>query len=439
MISQENKKTAQWAMDFALKNGCQACRVSINTGTESSFEYRDIQLEGLKQASQNGFSVELFVDGRYGSYTTNRINQKELETFIVNGIGATRYLAEDTFRQLPDAVRYYKGDGQGLHLMDSGYKDLLADEKSGVVRDAVAEIYGSDQRIISVSGEYNDFAGSSYMIASNGFEGERERSSYSLGVSVSLKGDGDARPESGWSESSLYWNSLIKKGIGTTALQRALQKLGQQKTKSGKYQMLVDNRSISRLFSPLITAMFGSALQQKDSFLLNRMDQKVISDKLTVIDDPHIAGAAGARWFDGEGVATQKRTLFDKGVLKTYFIDTYSAKKMDVKPTVQSPSILTMACGDKDARQLAETITRGIKVTGFNGGNSNSSSGDFSFGIEGFLIENGKIIKPVNEMNITGNLLALWNNIEATGNDPRLDSSWRIPSVLFNEVNFSGL
>ncbi len=438
MISQEYKKIAQWAMDYALKNGCQACRVSIDTGTECTFDYHNVQLEKLAQASQNKLYIELFVDGRYGSYATNRISQKELNFFINNGIDTTRYLAEDSFRRLPDPSRYYKGDGKGLDLLDPRYNQLQADEKIALAKAVVAEAYGTDNRIIAVSGSYNDQAGSMYKIASNGFEGETESSSYSLSASVSLKGDGDTRPESWWYDSSLYWDNLEKTGIGTTALKRALQKLGQQKIKSGKYQMLVDNMNVGRLLSPLISAMYGLALQQKNSFLLDKLNQKVVSSKLTLIDDPHLAKAAGARWFDGEGVATQKRILFDKGVLKTYFIDTYIAGKLEAEPTIQSPSILTLALGDKNLEQMMGAMQKGIWITGFNGGNSNSSSGDFSFGIEGFLIENGKAVQPINEMNITGNMLALWDNLETIGNDPRRGSSWCIPSMLFNNVDFSG-
>jgi PmbA protein len=128
-----------------------------------------------------------------------------------------------------------------------------------------------------------------------------------------------------------------------------------------------------------------------------------------------------------------------KRVLNTYFIDTYNAKKMNVEPTISSPSLLVMKTGSKDLDGLTAGVSNGILVTGFNGGNCNSSTGDFSYGIEGFLIENGKLTVPVSEMNITGNMLSLWNSLVETGNDPRLSSSWRIPSLVFDGVDFSGL
>jgi len=252
-------------------------------------------------------------------------------------------------------------------------------------------------------------------------------------------GGGAARPESYWYDSSLYYDELVKTGIGTKALERVLRKLGQRKVASGKYTMIVDNMNSSRLLSPVIGAIYGSSIQQKNSFLLDKIDQKVASDKMTLIDEPHLVKASGARYFDSEGVATKRLPVFEQGILKTYYIDTYSANKMGMEQTIGSPSILTMRNGDKDLDGLIASIDKGILVTGFNGGNCNSTTGDFSYGVEGFLIERGKLSQPISEMNATGNMLSLWSNLAEVGNDPRLSSSWRIPSLLFNGVDFSGL
>ena len=149
-------------------------------------------------------------------------------------------------------------------------------------------------------------------------------------------------------------------------------------------------------------------------------------------------GGKGSSYFDSEGVATQPRDIFEQGVLRTYFIDTYNAKKMNVEPTISAPSRVVLKPGSKDLNGLVADVERGILVTGFNGGNSNSSTGDFSYGIEGFLIENGRLTQPVNEMNVTGNFLELWSRLVAVGNDSQ-DRSWLIPSLVFEGVNFSGL
>lgn len=439
MITEQHKDISQWAMDFALKNGCQHARISILTATNNSFEYRNTQIDRLHQSSENKLYIELFVNGRYGSFSTNRIEKDGLEAFIKEGIASTRYLSEDIFRRLPDPERYYKADGKDLDLYDSSFHTLTTDGKLDLVKHAVAEVYDTDSRIISVSSSYDDGIGSEYMIASNGFEAESDDSAFSLVVEVSLKTDGDARAESYWYDSAIYWNDLKKSGIGAKALDHALRKIGQTKVKSGKYDMLLDNTTASRLLSPLISAMYGAALQQKNSFLLNKLGEQIVSDKLTVMDTPHLKRSFGARWFDGEGVATRDQVIIDKGVLNTYFIDTYNALKMDVSPTIASPSIIQVEHGERGFDEILKTVQKGIWVTGFNGGNSNPTTGDFSFGIEGFLIENGLATTPVSEMNITGNMLALWSNLLEVGNDPRTNSSWRLPSLLFSDVNFSGL
>lgn len=440
MITKQHKETAQWAMQFALQKGCQAARVSVITANNNSFEYRNTQLDRLHQSSENKLYIELFVDGRYGSFSTNRIEKSGLESFIKEGIVSTRYLAEDAFWQLPDPERYYKGNNENdLDLFDSSFDNRTTDQKLDITRRAVDEIYGTDERIISISSSYGDGVGGEYMVASNGFEAESKDSAFSLTVEVSLKTDTDARAESYWAESAVYWSDLEKTGVAQKALERALRKIGQQKIKSGKYEMLLDNTTASRLFSPLIGAMYGTALQQKNSFLLNKLGKQIVSDKLTVLDTPHLTRSFGARWFDGEGVATTDRTIIDKGVLQTYFIDTYNSLKMNMPPTIASPSIIQVTLGDRGFDEILKSTQKAIWITGFNGGNTNPTTGDFSFGIEGFLIENGIATTPVSEMNITGNILSLWNNLIEIGNDPRKNSASKMPSLLFGDVNFSGL
>ena len=439
MITNENKKLAQWAMEYALKNGCQSSRVTLYNGSSSSFEIRDMKIDRLQQASENSMVVHLFVDGRYGSYSTNRLDKKELEAFITNGIESTRYLAEDDARALPDASRYYKGGKPDLQLFDNKIYTVNPDDKVAVARAAAEEVLGKDDRIISVGTSYNDGEKAVYRLTSNGFEGESKSTWFSLSADIAVKGEGEARPSSYWYESALFYDKLPKSGIGAQALERVLKKLGQKKAASGKYTMVVDPMNAGNLLDPVLSALYGESLQQKNSFLLDKLNTKVGADVLNLMDEPHIIGAKGARYFDSEGVATERRPIFEDGVLKTYFIDTYNSRKMGVAPTINSPSLLVLKPGNKNIDGLVADVQKGILVTGFNGGNCNSSSGDFSYGIEGFLIENGKLTQPVNEMNVTGNMITLWASLVAVGNDPRMSSSWRIPSLVFEGVDFSGL
>lgn len=439
MVTNTQKELAQWAMEYALKNGCQAARLSLYNNSNTSFEVRNMKIDSLQQASENGLSIQLFVDGRFGTISTNRLDKKELEHFIKNGIESTRYLAEDKAHTLPDASLYYKGGSPDLQLYDSKFSGIQPDDKVALAMNICDEIMGKDEHVISSSSSYSDGDNFSYRIASNGFEGEASSSYFTLVAEANIKGEGDARPSSYWYESSLYYDELKKEGIGKKALERALLKLGQQKVASAKMPMVVDFMNTNQLLSPVLNAINGSSIQQKNSFLLDKLQKKVFNDKMTLTDEPHLIKSSGARYFDGEGVATKKRNIFDAGILDMYFIDTYNANKLDMPQTISGPSILTMPGGSKNASELAATLEKGILVTGFNGGNCNPTTGDFSYGIEGFLIEKGKITQPISEMNITGNMITLWSNLLEIGNDARLSSSRRIPSLLFDNVDFSGM
>ncbi|MDR0994974.1 MAG: TldD/PmbA family protein [Tannerella sp.] len=439
MITYEQRNQTRQALDFARKNGCQAVRAMLYAGTSSAYEVRDMKIDRLSEASESSLRLQLFVDGRYGSYSTNRLEKDELEKFILDSISATRFLTEDRARCLPDAGLYYMGGGSDLHLLDPTYEKVQPDEKIRIVMRACAEMTGHDKRLVSATTSYGDERVERYLIDTNGFEGSAASSSFSLSAEASIRGEGEARPEAYWFDSSLFFDKLQKNGIGSRALERALQRLGQRKVASGKYAMLVDNLNAPQLVAPLINALYGSSIQQKNSFLLGKKGQQVLGRNIRLSDEPHLCGAVGARYFDNEGVATREMPVFEEGVLKNYYIDTYYAGKLDLPQTVDSPSVLRLEPGDKDLEGLLASVDKGILVTGFNGGNSNSSTGDFSYGVEGFLIEHGRLAQPVNEMNITGNFISLWNRLLAAGNDPHKAVPGKIPSLLFDGVDFSGL
>ena len=127
------------------------------------------------------------------------------------------------------------------------------------------------------------------------------------------------------------------------------------------------------------------------------------------------------------------------GVLKSYFIDTYYGKKLQMAPTTGGPSNVVWTLGDKDQTALLAAMKEGILVTGFLGGNSNGLTGDSSLGVQGFRVRDGKIAEPVGEMNISGNHLDLWKKLAAVGNDPYPYSSKKTPTLVFEGVQFAGV
>ncbi len=438
MTLKEKYELAGWAVNHALKNGAQQSKVIISNSRSNSISVREKKIENLEQSTENGLTIFLYVNNRYSVHSTNRLDNKaELQKFIEEGIAGTAYLSEDEYRKLPDPDHYYKGGGPDLKVYDKGFMDIDPAGKISMAFDAEREALGKDERIVSVTANYNDGRNAMVMVTSNGFEGDMENTYYSLGASVSVK-QGDARPSEGWYESALFHDRLKKEGIGEKALERALKKLGQEKIESANMPMIIENRMAGQSLRPLVQALSGAAIQQKNSFLVDMLGEKVGSDRLTLTDDPFIVSGRGSRLFDNEGLALKERTIFDKGVLKEYYIDTYYGRKLEMEPNSGSTTNIVLKPGARTLEQMIASLDRAILVTGFNGGNANGSTGDFSYGVEGFLVEKGKIVKPVAEMNITGNFLDLYKNLLETGNDVYEDSAWRTPSLLFDNVSFSG-
>jgi PmbA protein len=165
----------------------------------------------------------------------------------------------------------------------------------------------------------------------------------------------------------------------------------------------------------------------------------VLGKNLSITDDPFLVEGLGSGTYDGEGMSLKKMPVFEKGVLRTFYLDTYYASKLGMEPTTGGQSNLVFSAGDKDLEGLLKVMGQGILVTGFSGGNSNSATGDFSIGIRGLWIENGKIVRPVAEMNLAGNHLKFWKKLVELGNDPHPYSSWRTPSLRFEKIQFSGV
>ncbi len=432
-------KLAHWASEFAQKQGASQTKVSVSNSRNVEIEVRENKLEKLKETTQNSLSLNIYLNHKYSGHFTNDLRQESLEKFIKEAVAATKYLSVDEFRELPDPKYYPKDKNLDLNILDSEYDKLDTDKRVEIAKELEQSAVSQSDKIISATGGCYDSLSFSAMVMSNGFEGIRESSFFTVGASVTAK-DKDARPEDWAYVSNRFYNKLPNASkLGKEAAERALRKIGQKKIESGKFQMLVENRVANRLVGMFTGPMGARSLQQKNSFLEGMLGKKIASDKLTIIDDPFINGGFGSRLYDGDGIASEKRVMIEKGVLKNYYIDNYYGKKLGLEPTSSGTSNLVFDYGKRSLQDMIKSVDKGILVTGFNGGNSNGTTGDFSFGISGMLIEKGILIHPVYEMNITGNAKDFWNKLVEMGNDVYENSSWRRSSMLFDDIYFAGL
>lgn len=456
MITANETSMARHCVSHATANGADAARVYLNKCVTDSYTILNGELDKVAHSADRSIYIYLFVDGRYGTFSTNRIEKEELEDFICKAIGMVRMLGEDKCRRLPDAERTAKDaiTGRELGLFDESYfnidsQTLLENaHKLSIFDKIIAEQGGRDYMLISEECEYSCTAEDSLTVDSQGFEGRHSETVFGTFSEMTIE-DKDGNKYSGY-----WWQTAQKaadtdfEGCGPKALERAVKQIGPKRRRSGRYRMVVDNTVSSRLVSPLLTALNASSLQQKMSFLDNSIGKKVFHEGMTLSDLARTKGKNGSRLFDTEGVATKDAMIIENGVVKQYFVSTYMSEKMGIPPTIEDVSRPCMQpfMKGKDLQTEEKEVSlkdilkecgNGILVTGFNGGNCNPVTGDFSFGIEGFAFKNGKISHPVREMLITGNIVTLWNNLAAVGSDARESSRWQIPSLAFEGVAFS--
>lgn len=430
------------AVKAALKKGAVEAAGRAYRVREVQVTWRDGKLEKIHEATTRGLGITLYVDGRYSTANSSDLRPEALETFIAEAVALTRTLAKDPFRSLPDP-KLYEGQAKlDLQLEDPKYAAVTPEERRRTVKEieAAARNVKGNEAIISVTTNFSDTLSESWRVASNGFSGGQRGTNFFMSAEVSAKEADGRKPEDYAYAGARFFRELPEvTSVGREAAERTIRFIGSKKADSAVLTMVLENRAAGRMMAFLQSPLSGAALQQKRSFYEGKLGQAVGSPLLTVTDDPLLPKGFGSRLFDAEGLAAKTLPVFESGVLRNYFIDTYYGKKLGVTPTTGGTSNARWALGTKGRIELVRGIDDGILVTSFLGGNSNETTGDFSLGVRGFRIRKGEVAEPVSEMNISGNHLEFWKRLTAVGNDPYPYSSLRTPTLVFDGVQFAGI
>jgi PmbA protein len=439
-MTNEMLELAAWTLKKTKAAGADACRVNIETRREVSISYRERKPENIKEASTRGLTVDIYVNRRYSSQDTSDLRKDALQAFVENAVGSTKLLAEDQYRTLPDP-KFYEGRSDiDLGLVDPSYDELTPEERHAsaqIIENTCLKAGG--EKTVSVTSSVSDGKYGSLLMASNGFTGEQHSTYFDAGAQMTLRDEGDRRPNGYHYVGGVQRRTLpAPEKIGAEAARRTFALMGAKKLKTETLPVVIENQVVPRMLSGLLSAMYGRNVQQKQSFLAEKRGEAVASAQLTLIDDPHVPGGLGSSLFDGDGMTSKKRTMIEKGVLKEYFVDWYYSRKLGWEPTTGGPSNIIIPPGVRSVAEILRSLGRGIFITGFIGGNSNSTTGDTSVGIYGHLFEHGELSQAVAEMNIAGNHLQFWHKLVEVANDPWPYSSWRTPSLVLTDVVVSG-
>ena len=428
---------AKYCLEFALREGAEKVRITLTKSLLNLVGVLNGEVDKVSHALDRSMQINLFVDGRYGTFSSNRMEKDGLEAFIREAISTVRMLEKDSFRDLPAPERQAKDatDGRELDLYDPEYENMTAEKRRAL---ALGSSRFSNE-LISEEGEYSDSLFDSVTIDSNGLFARHTETSFEIGYEVTVEDKKGNRYSGYWWDATPRLKDLKIDTCSATAIERAKAQIGPKAIKSGKYTVVIDSECASKVLTPVLNALGGFSLQQKNSFMDGTIGKKMFPESLTIMDLPHSKGETGSRLFDSEGVATKETAIIEKGIVKEYFLNTYIAAKMGMEPTVEDATRVKVlpAGGCKTRDDILAKVQDCILVTGFNGGNSNSATGNFSYGIEGFLVNGGKIAYPVKEALMTGDFLTLWNNLIFAAEDARLCMSKLIPSIAFAGVDIS--
>jgi PmbA protein len=441
-LNQQNfRELATWTIDQAKKAGVANCRVNISKRKFVEINYRERKPEVIKEAITQGLYLEVFVDNKFAGKSTPDFRKTTLQSFITDLVDNAKLMEEDPYRTLPDPKYYAGRTTSDLQLADSSADNLTSEERHKIAKtleDSCLKI-GGDKVISVEAGEYDETF-EEFVMSSNGFEASNKTTQFWTGASMTVKDEGDRRP-AGYHWVGCHYREDLPdfQKTGVIAAQRTLDLMGGKKIQTETLPIIIENRNAARVLWGLIGAMSAGNIQQKRSFLADKKGQIIGSKYLVIQDDPFIPRGLGSRYYDGDGFPSRKRELITNGTLNEFLVDWYYSRKLGWEPTSGAVTNLVVPPGTKSVDTIIKELGRCMVITDFIGGNSNSTTGDFSIGVIGKLYDKGNLVQNVAEMNIADNHLNFWNKLIEVGNDPWLYSQARIPSLVFDKVVVAGI
>ncbi|MBR4822044.1 MAG: TldD/PmbA family protein [Bacteroidales bacterium] len=471
MLEKEELMLTRECLQMALEAGASKARASLSKNEMSIVATLDGEVDKVSGCLDRSISLNIFVDGRYGTFSTNKLDRESLRAFISKAVGTTRMLAEDAARDLPDPDRTAKDavSGDELGICDPAWNSVTPEQRIAFALDnsvqrrqgrvAPAKFFerascvavasrdnnslptcAKKWKLISEEGEYSDSIYYNYVVDTQGTEALHSETSFEFFTELTIEDSRGRKYSGGWWEASPTLAGFHPEKVADAALEEAVMQIGPRRCRSGKYRAVIDSEVSQKVLNPILSALNAFNIQQKNSFLTDTLGKQIFPAGLDIMDIPRTPGEACGKMFDSEGVATSNHYIVKDGVVQEYFVNTYMSNKLGIAPTIEDAT-RPVVCkyGNAVSRQdVMEACGDGILITDFCGGNSNPATGDFSYAIQGYRFKDGKIVHPVREMLITGNILSLWSKLLYAGDDARRCRSKLTPTLAFDEVDFSG-
>ncbi len=439
----------------AMRAGASDAEAVAREGDEFSVNVRMGQVETLKESGSRALGLRVFLGKRSASTSTSDLTPEGIRRLVEGALALARVTEEDPFAGLADAEEFGAAPGD-LHLYFDDVYSLPGPERIEWARRAEAAAMAADKRIAnSDGGSFDAATGRRAMANSRGFAGSY-RTSY-VGVSAAPL----AVDESGQMQRDGWWSSarslaLLEppESVGAEAARRALRRLGARRVPTQRVPIVFAPETARSLIGSLFEAVSGDAIWRGASYLAGKLGQTIAAPSVTIVDDhlmllPTGAGGFGTSPFDGEGLPSRRTVVVEKGVLRSYLLNSYAARKLGMKSThnasrglAGAPGVgagnLYLEPGAQAPEQMIGDVKQGLYVTSLMGFGVNTVTGDYSRGATGLWIENGQLTHAVEEVTIAGNLGEMLRNVTAIGNDLIFRGAVASPTLRIDGMTIAG-
>lgn len=432
------REQAQQTLDLACDRGATAVEVDIGTGRGLSVTVRKGAVETVEHQRDKALSITVYFDGRKGSAGTTDFTDKALRETVDAACTIARYASVDKHAGLIDP-KYLARDIPDLdlyHPWDLGAEDAIT-LAVGCERQAMAV----DKRITNSDGTLlNTYSGAHVYCNSLDFLGGWDWSSHSLDCTMIAEEKGAMQRDGWYTRARDHLDMEDGQRVGERAAERTTARLGARKLSTRRVPVVFEAPAAASLFSAFLGAISGSALYRRASFMLNKLGEPVFADHVRLSEQPHLVKGMGSAPFDNDGMGTSAKDVVAGGVLQSYLLSAYSARRLGMEPTGNAGGVhnLIVSHGDQDLETLLKSMGEGLFITDLIGFGVNQVTGDYSRGASGYWVSGGQIQYPVEEITVAGNLPEMYKQIVAIGNDVDRRGNIQTGSVLIDSMTIAG-
>jgi PmbA protein len=456
-VSSDLKQLASDVLAKALKAGATDAEAVVHEGDEFSALVRLGQVETLKESGSRAVGLRVFIASgnaqRTASTSSTDFSNESIARLVEGAVTLAKITSEDPFAGLPEAHEFGKLDGD-LHLYFDDVNEMPPAERIEIARRTEAAAMAYDTRIQnSGGGDFDTATSHKIMMNSRGFVGEYRRSYCGFSASPIAQGEKGMQRNYWFSNARTVTKLENPEEIGQEAARRTLKRLGARQVKTQKAPVIFSPEIARSIMGSIFEAANGDSIYRNASFFSGMLGEKVAGENITVVDDGTLIfdgiGGFGTRPFDGEGLPTRRTVLVERGILKNYVMNTYTARKLGMKSTgnasrglAGNPGIgagnFFLEAGTLTPEDIIGDVKNGLYVTETMGFGVNLVTGDYSQGASGMWIENGEIAYPVEEITIAGNLKDMYKNIVAIGNDLVFRGASAAPTIRVEGMMIAG-